>query len=216
MTRKERELFLTQYAEKELEDLLDMGSKWFYNAFLPNLEIATNTKSVDEGILAVNWSMAGDIFDLVFAPMQAKYAYQKALELEPEFAAVYLQMASIHNDLGDYEAATDYINDALELEPEDEDIALELERIKINQADKSPALYSESNVKWPFYETLAARKVEELTAMCKDGNNPFHSKIMAFEANIQENLTETQNYWSKFLSKTPEHQLNFVEEFYLR
>jgi hypothetical protein len=76
-------------------------------------------------------------------------------------------------------------------------------------------LYSKSNEKWPYYETLAARKVEELAAMCNDVSNPFHSKIKAFESNLQENLTETQNNWSKFIDKTPGHQLNFVEEFYL-
>jgi tetratricopeptide (TPR) repeat protein len=215
MTRKERELFLKQCSEKEIEDYLSMGSKWFYNTFLPNLEIATNTKAVDESVLAECWHTAGDVFDLVFAPLQAKYAYEKALDLEPEFTSVFLQIASIHNDLGEYELAIAYINDALELDPDDEDITLEFERIKTNLADKSPAFYSESNEKWPFYETLAARKVDEISTMCNDLNNPFHLKIKAFEANLQGNLTETQNNWSKFVNKTPEHQLNFVEEFYL-
>jgi tetratricopeptide (TPR) repeat protein len=216
MTRKERELFLKQFSEKEIEDLLSMGSKWFYNTFLPNLEIATNTKSISESILAECWHMAGDIFDLVFAPLHAKNAYEKVIELEPEFTSVFLQMAFIHNDLGDYEVAMEYINLSLELDPEDEEIASELERIKTNMAGDAPAFYSESNEKWPFYEALAARKVNEIAIMCNDVNNPFHSKIKAFEANLQGNETEKVINWTKFTDKTPDNQSNFVEEFYLR
>jgi tetratricopeptide (TPR) repeat protein len=216
MTRKEREILLSKYSELGVEALLDKGATWFYHTFLPNLTIATETNSVEDGVLADCWFAVGDLYDLVFAPLHAKEAYEKAIEIDPDFGAAYAELASIYSDLGDYVAALEYIEQAIELDADDVDFKFELQNIQQFIKDKVPTVFSESNEKWPYYEALAAKKWDYLLENSNDEKNAFHSKMKAFTNQLTGNRPESAKNWEAFLSKSPSHEQNFVEEFYMK
>jgi tetratricopeptide (TPR) repeat protein len=215
MTRKEREQLLNEYSESGVEAILNQGATWFFKTFLPNLNIATETNSVDEGILADCWFIVGDLFDLVFAPLQAQAAYEKAIEIDPDFTEAYAELASIHRDLGNYDLALENIQIALELDPLEADYQIQLDCIFEDINQKTPAFFSESNEKWPYYETLAAQKFEKLLEISNIEDDAFHNKMKAFAFKLLENEAESNKNWTSFVEKTPNREFNLIENFYL-
>jgi tetratricopeptide (TPR) repeat protein len=215
MTRKERELMLNTYSEKGVEVLVEKGAIWFYQVYLENLQIATNTKSVDEGVLSDCWFIAGDMFDLVFAPLQAKAAYENAVDLDPDFAEAYFELATVCRDLGMYDEAIENIETALELAEFIDDYHIEAQTLQTAIEEAKPAFYNETNEKWPFYETLASKKLEIVLEMSNLENDAFHAKMRSFAFNLLEKKEESSLNWKFFVGDNLNYEMNLVERFYL-
>ena len=122
----------------------NVGTLYFrmgdYQAAIDALESALRIDPADEGLkdnLAIAHHKQG--VDLIGegAASQAVTALKKGLEIDPDNIGIHLSLARAYQHLGRWEEATQYVNKALELEPDSDDALRMMAALNIHRGNES-------------------------------------------------------------------------------
>lgn len=103
-----------------LEWMLNQGNVWLRTVYMPALQsVASQAASeADQALAAQAWCLLGELWMLNDAPRAATRAFQACLELAPETAEAWFELARIAQATGQRRLAAEALGQAVAIHPE--------------------------------------------------------------------------------------------------
>lgn len=136
------------------------GYQWLKSEFLPSLDHAEQEIRDDE-LLSTCLYVLGDVHHFNGAPLAAIDAYRRALEWQ-QFGAAYREIGGMLETMGRFDEASDNLQIAVDMDPDDDHAKTDLEFVKksIDDGD-TDFLFKEGDKIWECNELLARADITE-------------------------------------------------------
>lgn len=217
MDKQELKQFLVATEEAGIAALYNRGFAWLKSEFLPKLQLAESLLPEETILQADCWYLLGDVYDFNEAPEQAITAYQTALLFDDTIEGPYREIAHMHELIGEYPTALDYINRALELQPDDTLLMEDKSAIQDSINYTTEPHFTEDNLIWQDNEDLAAGQVERVIRRIETLEAPtavdWQSLARAYGA--KGDLASYQKAWDKLLKAAETLDWSYADLFYM-
>ena len=192
------------------------GYRWFQNTLTPTLKLATEQLNTETERLGESWLIAGEIHELLEAPLQALTCYQIATHFSPENPDIYHWSALVQEQLGTYIEAMANIDLAIKFSQNGAQLMEDRQRIQDCMVyDKAPD-YQPNNLVWKYTELLAEGNFETIIQELKDSKaEDIEILRCLYRAyGINQQITDGENVWQQILQIDNSTEPDELDRFY--
>ena len=211
---------IEEYLEAvNVEPLFETHSKgftYFYHGFMPRLLEAGKIKGFDQGLLAGGWTRAGEIYALNGAPNRSIQCLKKALVLNPKKLELLMLLTELLILTGEFHQAYRYINQVIDVEPDDLKLITQRQRIQDDINYDSEPQFRKGNLVWELNEQLAAEQFSTVinTVLDTGMNNIFLLKKLACAFGAVGHNANYLKTWDTIKLLDPTTSLDDADRFY--
>lgn len=190
---------LTEVCEGGINFVHPQGYEWFVNTLLPALHEAEKLLPKELDLLAASWYTVGDVYDFNHAFLKAIEAYKKSLFYVPQQTEANREMASMLENIGQYDEALHFINQALLISPTDKMCLSDKESIENSIAYQKEPFYTEGNREWEMNELLAVGAFYQVIAILENTTDIKELQILARAYAGLNQIDEYFSIWERII-----------------
>ncbi|MES2618459.1 MAG: tetratricopeptide repeat protein [Bacteroidota bacterium] len=216
MNNKTPEAFLIEVCDHNIAWALNKGFEWFTTAFLPTLKNAGATMTEEHHeLLSDCWYVAGDIYDMIGAPNRAIDAYQQSIAFDDSNAAAYRELANMYYNIGKYEQALVFINQSIEIDPDDSEALENMNSIALEVNDPSEPLFAADDVNWIIQERLANMQFDKVIAELKGSDDIYLLQRLACAYGGLGDEEAYLSTWKTITEMQEDFELDYSDWFFM-
>lgn len=210
--------FLEVREEEGIASLYNKGYQWFKGFYLPRLRLADELLPDNLELIADSWYLVGDVYDFNEMPLLGIEAYRKVLEYDEDADGAYRELAHMHERIGEYQKALEYINIALERAPDEEELMEAKAEIQDSINYTTEPYLTPDNIAWKWGELLGQERPQAVIEAAQLSSKEATVEELQRIAQAYAALEEEENYiktWERIVALKEPIDLVYADWFYL-
>lgn len=210
--------FLLTTEEQGIANLYNKGYQWFKSHYLPRLRLADELLPDEVELIADSWYLVGDVYDFNEMPLLAIEAYRKVLEYDEETDGAYRELAHMHERIGEYQKALEYLNIALDYAPDDEELMEAKAEIQDSINYTTEPYLTADNRAWKWGEWIGQERPQLVIEAAQELGEEANTEELQRLAQAYGVLEQHQDYlatWERIVALEEPIDIYYADWFYL-